>query len=411
MKNISVSAFINTLFALVLSLLLTALFLFISWDKEKRRQDEINRYKLISNFLLSTARLSKDKIELDEFYKNFNLRPVSIHESKLLIISKGTSVFESTSVYGQMQIFTIGTNKYIYLQRYGFNLMLQDKKSTKTRLEITILVAVLIAMLFIFLYIGIMRKIAPLKKLHKQIEEFANGNMNIKITQKSNDEIGRIAKSFDNALHYIRTLLESKNLFMRNMMHELKTPITRGRIAIEMVEDGSSKEMLIRAFERMNELIDELAHVERLTTQGFQPYIQEVKIDNIINDSISLLLYSRNKVKIQTEHELLKTDAKLLTLAIKNLLDNAIKYSEDNQASIVTNRRSIKVISKGKCLENPLDYYLEPFTQEEKRNSGFGLGLYIVNNIAQRLNYKLNYYHKNGDNIFELKLKEKKRLK
>ena len=58
MKNISVSAFVNTLFALVLSLLLIALFLFISWDKEKQKKDELNRYKLISNILLSTAQLN-----------------------------------------------------------------------------------------------------------------------------------------------------------------------------------------------------------------------------------------------------------------------------------------------------------------------------------------------------------------
>jgi len=407
MRNISVSTFINTLFALVLSLLVTALFLFISWDKERQRKDEINRYKLISNSLLSTARLSPTKEEQTKFYHDFNVRPVSINESRLLILSKGKVVFESESVYGRMQIFTIGKNKYIYLQRYGYNLMLQDIKSNSTRIQITILIALLIGILFMFLYIGIMRKLAPLKKLHKQIEEFANGNMDIKITQKYNDEIGKIAQSFDNALHHIRTLLESKHLFMRNMMHELKTPITRGRIAIEMVEDSSSKEMLIRAFERMNELIAELAHVERLTTQGFQPHINEAKIDDIINESSALLLCDKRKLTIQTEHELLKTDPKLLTLAIKNLLDNGLKYSEDDKVTIITNPQSIKVISKGKSLEHPIEYYLEPFTQEEKRNSGFGLGLYIVNNIAQRLNYTLNYYHKDSHNVFELQLKEK----
>jgi two-component system OmpR family sensor kinase len=404
MRNISVSAFINTLFALVLSLLLTALFLFISWDKERQGKEEINRYKLISNLLLSTAQLKPTKEEQEKFYTNFKVRPVSINESRLLILSKGKVVFESESVYGHMQIFTIGENKYIYLQRYGYNLMLQDKQSHGTRIQITILVAVLIAILFIFLYIGIIRKLAPLKKLHKQIEEFAKGNMDIKITQKSNDEIGKIAQSFDNAIQHIKTLLESKNLFMRNMMHELKTPITRGRIASEMVEEGTPKDTLIRAFERMNELIAELAHVERLTTQGFQPHINEAKIDDIIEESISHLLYDKNKFTIQTQNESLSTDPRLLTLAIKNLLDNAIKYSEDDRATIMTNFQSIKIISKGKSLDHPLEYYLEPFTQEEKRNSGFGLGLYIVHNIAERLKYKLNYYHKSGYNIFELRL-------
>ena len=404
LRNVSVTTFINILFALVLSLLLTALFQFISWDKERQRMDEITRYKLISNLLLSTAQLNPSKEEKEEFYKNFDVKPVSDNESRLLMSSKGEPIFSSESVYGRMQIFSIGKNKYIYLKRYGYNLMLKDTKSVKLRLQLTLLIALLIASLFIFLYIAIIRKMTPLKKLHKQIEEFANGNMNIKITQKSNDEIGRIAQSFDNAIYHIRTLLESKNLFMRNMMHELKTPITRGRIAIEMVEDGTSKQTLIRAFERMNELIEELAHVERLTTQNFQPQIKEAKLDSIIEESISLLLCDRNKLTIKSTDETLLTDTKLLALAIKNLLDNALKYSTDEKATIIANSSSIKIISKGKSLEHPLDYYLEPFTQEEKRNSGFGLGLYIVNNITKRLKYILNYYHKSNNNIFELKL-------
>jgi len=405
MKNISVSAFINTLFALVLSLLVTALFLFISWDKEKQKKDELNRYKLISNILLSTAQLNPTEEDKKKFYQNFHVKPVALNESRLLILSKGTVVFGGESVYGIMQILAIGKNKYIYLKRYGYNLMLKDMQAKSLRIQITILIAVLIAILFIFLYVAIIRKLTPLKKLNKKIEEFANGNMNIKITQKSNDEIGKIAQSFDNAIHHIRTLLDSKNLFMRNMMHELKTPITRGRIATEMVEDGIGKETLIRAFERMNELIEELAHVERLTTQDFQPLMRETTLNKIIDNSITLLLSNKNKLNIHIEDATLTTDRKLLALAVKNLLDNALKYGEE-ETTVIANQESIQVISIGKSLEHPLSYYLEPFTQEEKRNSGFGLGLYIVYNIVGRLNYKLNYFHKNGKNIFELKLKK-----
>ncbi len=403
MKDISVSAFINTLFALVLSLLVTALFLFISWDKEKQKKDKLNRYKLISNILLSTAQLNPTEEDKKKFYQNFHVKPVALNESRLLILSKSTVIFEGESVYGRMQILSIGDNKYIYLKRYGYNLMLKDMQPKSLRVKITILVATLIAILFIFLYIAIIRKLAPLKKLNRKIEEFAQGNMNIKITQKSNDEIGKIAQSFDNAIHHIRTLLESKNLFMRNMMHELKTPITRGRIATEMVEDGIGKETLIRAFERMNELIGDLAHVERITTQDFQPNIAQTTLNEIINSAVNLLISNKNKIDIDIEDSAITTDRKLLSLAIKNLLDNALKYGE-KETTIIANRETIQVISTGKSLEHPLSYYLEPFTQEEKRNSGFGLGLYIVYNIIQRLNYKLNYFHKNGKNIFELRL-------
>ncbi len=403
MRNISVSTFINILFGLVLSLLIATLFFFISWDKERQKSDELARYRLISNALLSTAQLNPTQEELEKFYKNSKVKPVAINANRMLILSKGKVIFEGESIYGRMQIFAIGDTHYIYLQRYGFRLMLKDIKSTTFRFKLTILIATLIGILFLFLYIAITRKLSPLKKLNRQISEFAKGNMDIKITYRSNDEIGQIAQSFDNAIHHIKTLLESKNLFMRNMMHELKTPITKGRIAIEMVEDGNSKKTLIRAFERMNQLIGELAYIERLTTQSFQPQIKEVSINDVIEESLRLLISNRDKITIQSNGAIIKTDSKLLSLALKNLIDNAIKYGEESRATIKGDEKSIKVLSKGKSLEHPLEYYLEPFTQEEKRQSGFGLGLYIVNNIIERLEYTLNYYYKDGYNIFEIK--------
>ncbi len=411
MKNISVTAFINILFTLVLSLIVTTLFTFISWDKERQRSDDLSRYKIISNALLSSAQLNTSKEDLEKFYLNSHVKPISTSANRELIASKGRIIFEGESVYGTIKIYAIGDNHYIYLDRYGKNMMYKDVKSKTARLKITILIATLITMLFLFLYIAIMRKLSPLKRLNRQILEFAKGNMDIKITHKSEDEIGQIGQSFDDAIHYIKALLESKNLFMRNMMHELKTPITKGRIAVEMIEDGRSKKTLIRAFERMNELINELAQVERITTQGLQAKLKEVSTQKIIVETQSLLLVNPNRFTVEYKTEKLLTDIKLLALALKNLIDNGLKYGEGENVEIIMDIKSIKVISKGKSLEHPLSYYLEPFTQEEKRQSGFGLGLYIVNNITERLNYKLHYYHKDGSNIFELQLQKTKGLK
>ena len=402
MRNISVNVFINILFTLVFTLLIGAFFAFISLDKERQKNTKIARYKLISNALLSTASLNPSHEDMEKFYKNSRVKPVAINANRLLILSKGENIFEGESVYGRMQIFAIGDSNYIYLQRYGTNMMLKDMDSNEVRLNLTIFIASLIALLFLFFYIVTMRKLAPLKKLNQEILEFANGNMDVKITHKSRDEIGQIGQSFDDSIHHIKALLDSKNLFMRNMMHELKTPITKGRIAVEMIEDGLSKRTLVHAFERMNELINELAHVEHITTQGFQKKLQEVNMSQVIDESIELLLCDKNRLIIEIENERLITDEKLLALALKNLIDNALKYGEGEKVNVKVNKNSIKVISKGKSLEYPLAYYLEPFTQEEKRQSGFGLGLYIVDNIAKRLGYHLHYYYRDSSNVFEL---------
>ena len=60
----------------------------------------------------------------------------------------------------------------------------------------------------------------------------------------------------------------------------------------------------------------------------------------------------------------------------------------------------MEVISNGEALKHPLSYYTEPFSQEEKRNSGFGLGLYIVHSILEKLGCSLTYRYEDGQNIF-----------
>ncbi|KIM04735.1 MAG: hypothetical protein KN64_06640 [Sulfurovum sp. AS07-7] len=402
-KNLSVLAYINILFTFVLSLLIVAIILFIAWDKERMKSDEMNRYKLIANNLLSSSFINSSEDEIQKFYETFYIHPVILNEHKELILQKGKVIFKENYSSGNMQMLALGKAEYIYLSKQGYDLLLEDTKPDNIASSIIFLISFVIALLFAFLYIAIIKKLAPLKSLHKQIAQFASGDMEIKITHKSDDEIGAIAKSFDDAIEYIRKLLASKNLFMRNMMHELKTPITKGRIAVEMIEDGKNKMVLIGAFERMNQLISELAHVERLSTQQFQPQLKNEKISSIIAKSQKMLLCDKSQIVIKgSEERVISTDANLLALALKNLIDNAIKYSKEHQAIINVRLDSIQIISKGEPLKHSLKYYLEPFTQENKQNSGFGLGLYIVNNVAKRLGYALYYRHENKNNIFEL---------
>ena len=94
----------------------------------------------------------------------------------------------------------------------------------------------MICYIFIYIFIWIWsskRKLRPLKILNKQIIEFSNGNKDIKLNYTSTDEIGTIAKSFNEAINIINNQSKSKDLFMRNMMHELKTPITKAMFIAE----------------------------------------------------------------------------------------------------------------------------------------------------------------------------------
>lgn len=403
MKNLSVTTFIHFLFSVTIAILVVTFLLFLSWDRDRQKIEEYKHYQLISLTFLSNLQLDPTAETLENLYKELHVEEVSqnkIPEIKEAILQGGETIFTGGSQLGQVRVFNIDGIHYIYVQRMEHNLLLRDNRDDNYYFEIAVSLAVFLIMVLLLIYVAVLRKLHPLKKLHRQIQRFAQGDVYTRITYVYDDEIGKIAKSFNDAIVHINALSKSKNLFMRNLMHELKTPITKGRIVVEMMEDETNKKMLVRAFERMNELISELAEIERVTTQSFEPYFEYVTLQEVVRKSLNMLMVSKESVQIEIGNITLATDMKLLALAIKNLLDNGIKYSEDKSVKLVSVEKRLEIRSKGKKLQHPLSYYVEPFSQEEKRSSGFGLGLYIVHSILEKLGCGLAYDHQEGENIF-----------
>ncbi len=403
MKNLSVTTFIHILFSVAIIILIATFLLFISWDRDRSKIEEFKRYQLLSVTFLSKLQSYPNAEELNELYKELHVKPVDpkkLPALKVAIQKQGKTLFSGGSSAGIVRVFDINDKHYINVQRMSYNLMLEDDLPENYYFEIAIAAGVSIILILLLIYFAVLRKLYPLKKLHKQIQRFAQGDMNIRISYEHDDEIGKIAKSFDDAIVHINQLSTSKNLFMRNMMHELKTPITKGRIVVEMLEDEGMKKILVRAFERMNELITELAELEKVTSQSFEPNFEYVMLSEVVQESKDLLMSQSNCFKIEMEEIALTTDKKLMALVIKNLVDNAMKYGTGECVMLRTNYNIVEIISEGKALEHELSYYTEPFSQAEKRSSGFGLGLYIVHNILEKLGYRLGYKNYEGKNIF-----------
>jgi len=406
MKNLSVTTFIHILFSVAIIILIATFTLFHYWNQDRQKIDEFKRYQLVSITFLSRLQLYPSQEELQKLYDELHVKPLPEAEAEKMkkkILKEGETIFRGGSQQlGQVRVFDVEGERYIYVQRMSYNLMLKDDVPENFFFEIAVTLGIVLTSLLLLIYIAVLRKLYPLKKLHRQIQRFAQGDMNVEITYEHDDEIGKIAKSFDEAIKHINHLSTSKNLFMRNLMHELKTPITKGRIVVEMLDDEATKKVLIRAFERMNELISELAEIERVTTQSFEPNFEYILLSELIRESQELLMSDSNCIRTEVEEMALTTDKKLMTLVLKNLLDNGMKYGKDRCVLLRTKAGIIEVVSRGEPLEHPLSYYTEPFSQAEKRSSGFGLGLYIVDTILKKIGYRLGYRHEDGQNIFML---------
>ncbi len=406
MRNLSVTTFIHILFSFAIIILVATFTLFHYWNKDRQKIDEFKRYQLISITFLSNLKLYPSQQELEKLYEELHVKPIAESDIKKLkqkIVEKGETIFSGGSrQLGRVRVFRVDGENYIYVQRMSYNLLLKDDVPKNFFFEIAVTLGVVLILLLLLIYFAVLKKLYPLKKLHRQIQRFAQGDMNVEITYEHDDEIGKIAKSFGDAIKHINQLSTSKNLFMRNLMHELKTPITKGRIVVEMLDDESTKKVLVRAFERMNELISELAEIERVTTRSFEPNFEYVMLSEIVNESRELLMSEGSCIETDVHERGITTDKKLMVLVLKNLMDNGMKYGKDKCVKVRTHKGILEVMSKGDPLEHPLSYYTEPFSQAEKRSAGFGLGLYIVDSILHKIGYRLGYRHEDGVNIFML---------
>ena len=184
-------------------------------------------------------------------------------------------------------------------------------------------------------------------------------------------------------------------------MHELKTPITKGRISAEMLDNGKQKDRLIGAFEKLELLINEFASIEQITSGEGIKNIKPYRLIDMFDEALDLAMVPSSQVDVTIEDEIvLHVDFRLFTTAMKNMIDNGIKYSLDQRMRINATKSKISFISQGNPLKYDLSHYLEPFVQEKTSHQSFGLGLYIVHNIVKAHHIDFTYEHKESYNYF-----------
>lgn len=407
MRNISISSFINFIFIVALSAIVSSFLFFIKLDQEKFESERKDRYTFISKSFLTGFQLFPTKEYLQKLYNQFEVGPVTDRLKKVEIIKNAKLLSMENSIAGRARIFKYNEEYYLYVQSLSYNILLKDIKDRPYNRSIALILLVLSIVIFLTLFLVLRKKLLPLKKLDKQIQKISNGDTTIKLEFDHDDEVGKIAKSFTEAITNINNLTNSKSLFMRNMMHELKTPITKAMFIVEALPDNRNKAILQRAYERMNSIIKELSTVEKITSSMDVLYKEESSFFKLYQNSLDLMLITSNNISTKIKDFRLNVDIYLFSIVLKNLIDNAIKFSPDSHAVLIANKNKIKVISKGNRLKNDLSYYTEPFSQAEKRSEGFGLGLYIVQKTCDLHGFEFRYHYENGENHFIIEMNPK----
>ncbi|TNB61171.1 HAMP domain-containing histidine kinase [Campylobacter helveticus] len=375
----------------------------IAYDQQNYTRELNAKYSLIANVKLLQLNGMINEKEFEEQTKNYN-QMIKIDDVKeLQAITKQGEILEKVAVdKGRVEIISYKDEIYLNIVYNEEIYLYKDQEYQTYRYFIIKAIGAAVFVVLILLYFFILRKLKPLRTLKKQIDKFAQGKLNeIEDVSTGNDEISQVAEAFHRAILQIIKLNQSRQFFLRNIMHELKTPITKGLITLEMLEDDKYKERLEGIFNRLEILINEFAAIEQITSGAAFINRKKYNILDILDEAKEISMRDENNIRVfMGESFFVNVDFKLFTTAIKNMIDNGIKHSLDGFVQIDIMEDYICFKNRGNELNNTLEYYTQAFTQGSKQKSSFGLGLYIVNTILESHNMKLDYAYEDGINLF-----------
>jgi len=308
----------------------------------------------------------------------------------------------AASRFFKLRYIVLNNESYLYVKAPDNNIMLKDNSTLADNLSIIIMIYGVIVLIFVFLYLSIINKLKPLKVLKLRAKSFGNENFDLDISSSNDDEISQIANEFELSAKKLKKLKESRNIFIRNIMHELKTPIAKGKFLMHLPATDENKESMQKVFYRLESLIKEFADIEELISTKKELDKKEYYLEDIIDNSIDILMCDEDEVSKEFDSMKLDVDFNLFSIAIKNLLDNGIKYSKNKKVIVKTEGKNLVFENSGSELLYPIQNYFEPFFRgnDLKSNQSFGLGLYIVKHILDAHSLKLEYERKDGMNRF-----------
>lgn len=392
----------------ILILLMFFVFLF-NYQTEKNMQAMKERQLQSINYIFILYRNNLSPHGINEYFSNFGLKRVTNKDLKESVLKKGVIVFQKNSELGDFSSIRYNDSYYLFIDNLISNVLLESKYKRKSNdlLWIGFIVAFII---LVSIYISILRSISPLKDLSSQIRKFASGDMQIDCKSDKDDEIAEVANEFDRAASKLRDLIQSRQLFLRTIMHELKTPIGKGRIVSEMLQDEKAKNRLISIFERLDLLINEFSKIEQIVSKNYSLQLKDYHLVDIVDSAVDMLMLDDDKkalhVKIDVDPSIvIKVDFESFALAIKNLLDNAIKYADDKIVHVNTIDNKLYIENRAKKFPMHIEEYYKPFVSGSREiKKGLGLGLYIVKNIITLNDFELNYDYVDNMHRFSIDL-------
>lgn len=288
-------------------------------------------------------------------------------------------------------------------------------------LGLILLTAAITTVVCLVICIILNRMMRPLKRLNEGAKQIAMGQYDERIVVEKNDEIGELSHNFNQMAEAVQSRIwrlketeQKRTLFMGNLTHELKTPMTaisgyaKTLLTVKLPEEDQEEALsyiygescrLERLSQKMMNLLllEENAPIQRVEVSAEVLFhnVEEACRHSLEEDGITL--------ECHTNETVFSADIDLMTEVLINLVDNARKASSPGDRVILwAGEKVIKVQDFGRGIpEEEQDKILEPFYRIDKsrsrQNGGAGLGLAITAMILNRHNATLQIESQVGE--------------
>lgn len=245
----------------------------------------------------------------------------------------------------------------------------------------------------------------PLKHMESTARQIADGKTGLRVSDgiaRRRDEIGQLATAFNAMTEQLCSLLDRQKHLLRDISHDLRTPLTRQRIAIELASDSGADEQLIASILRQNERLEtmtsQILTLYRVAEQGADIEREPVKpvrlINQVLGDAADYAEHQQVDCLLAATEDSAGVsvlgDAGLLQRAFDNVLQNALDHSPPGKRVQIRTRITDGWMTVDFEDEGPgvapelLPHLFEPFFRADKSRGGkgWGLGLAIARDIV-----------------------------
>jgi signal transduction histidine kinase len=269
---------------------------------------------------------------------------------------------------------------------------------------LAVLLLCLVAVRWVFL---------PIRWMQQGAMRIGQGDLDYRIPTPRHDELGDLSRDINEMADDVQGMLEAKRQLMLSISHELRSPLTRSKVALEMLDDEQTKSLLLEDIDEMERLITDILESEALNTRHAILRRESVNISELLKAVMEVDFGHREanvKVELQETLPLMQLDATRMRLLLRNLIDNALRYNSANKEPV-----EVSVRQDGETLElvvqdhgpgipaEHLEHITEPFYRADPARSrstgGFGLGLYLCRLIVEAHDGKMEISSEPGEGV------------